>query len=278
MKLKSQTTVFIIVAIVIIAAIAGGAYTYTENKQSEAARSFFASSAVKPSLDNLQSQIQNCLETTSKDALETIGIQGGFYNKPSVSSNYFDIEWAFIPYYYNLGRIIQPSTQKIQTELAAYVENNLETCFDSMANEGFTINPSSPKTTTTINNNNVLFEVDSPIQITKEDHTITFETEDFPITINSKLKEILEVATFITQSHKQDPSMYCISCVGQMAEERDVYVDMVNFREDEMLVIISENVTSTEPYSFEFLNKYTGNEISPEIETTGTIPNPPAAA
>ena len=97
---------------------------------------------------------------------------------------------------------------------------------------------------------------------------------EHPITINSELNAILGVADFITESHKQDPAMYCISCVGQLAEANDLYVDIINFRENEMLIIISENHTSSEPYSFEFLNKYTGNEVSPLTAIATNAPEP----
>ena len=51
--------------------------------------------------------------------------------------------------------------------------------------------------------------------------------------------------------------MICASCVSDMAEERNLYVDMLSFdTSDTTLVVISENMTSTEPYVFEFLNKY----------------------
>ena len=67
---------------------------------------------------------------------------------------------------------------------------------------------------------------------------------------------MLEIATFITDSHKDDPDLICINCIADMAEERDMYVDLLDFADDSTLVVISENRTSTDPYIFEFLNRY----------------------
>ena len=42
-----------------------------------------------------------------------------------------------------------------------------------------------------------------------------------------------------------------------MAETRNLYVDMLDFDEETTtLVVISENYTYSEPYVFEFLNRY----------------------
>ena len=42
-----------------------------------------------------------------------------------------------------------------------------------------------------------------------------------------------------------------------MAEERELYVDMLDFDDETTtLIVISENKTQEEAYVFEFLNKY----------------------
>ena len=57
-----------------------------------------------------------------------------------------------------------------------------------------------------------------------------------------------------------------------MAEERDLYVNSFTLVNNSVLYVISENHTSDEPYSFEFLNKY------PEPELVDiTIPSVPVA-
>ncbi len=281
MEKRGQTTIFIILAIVVVIAIVLGSYTVMQNKKTSEDREFFESLQNKPTIEKIQLEVQDCLEETSKDALDKIGVQGGFYKKPLSSSDYFDLEWAFVPYYYNQGKYSMPLTSKIETELSFYVEDKINNCLGETEYPEFDVSYRNPDVKTTISNKEVMFEIDHPVKIEKDEHTLIYQTEEHPVKIPSALKEILEIANFITESHKDDPAMYCISCVGEMAEERDVYVDIINFRENEMLVIISENRTSSEPYSFEFLNKYTGEEISPETEvgteTTGTVPSPPAA-
>mgnify|MGYP001562129759 CR=1 FL=1 len=265
----SQTTIFIILAILIAGAITGGVYFINENKKA-VSREFFSSSDVQPVLKNIQTKILDCSEETSKKSLEKIGVQGGYYNKPKY---YFDMKSNFIPYYYYEGQILMPSKSTIENELSSYVNKNLEKCLETNY-QNFEITFKKPKTKTTIREKEVNFLINLPIKIEKDNYDVTFELKEHPVAISSELDAILGVANFITETHREDPAMYCVSCVGQLAEEDDLYVDILKFRNNEMLVIISENHTASEPYSFEFLNKYTGKEASPLTILNETAPKP----
>jgi len=265
---RSQATIFIILAIVIVGAIAGGAYVVTKNNASE---EYFSQASIKLTADIIRSEIVDCAEDTSKQALETIGVQGGYYKKPR---EYSQLDTVFVPYYYKEGELLSPPKSTIETQLSLYVNENLDNCLEQLNYEGFEIIYKTPRTQSSIKEKEVIFNINLPVKLKKEGNSITYELKDRPISINSELNAILGVADFITESHKQDPAMYCISCVGQLAENDNLYVDIVNFRENEMLIIISENHTSSEPYSFEFLNKYTGNEVSP-LEELAETPQPP---
>jgi len=164
--------------------------------------------------------------------------------------------WAFIPYYYNQGTFAMPDRSVIRSELGEYVDENLESCLNEISLGDFTLDYKTAGTEVTIQQARVLFEIDLPITIEREDNKIKFDTEDYPVSQESKLFQILEIADFVTDSHKEDPDMICINCVAEMAKEREVYVDMLDFDETSTLIVISENVTSEEPYIFEFLNKY----------------------
>jgi len=253
-KRKAQITVFIIVGVIIVALVGGAVYMGKVKMESDLAEKYFSQEGVKPQLDNIQESILNCIDITTKDSLVIIGIQGGYYNEPS---EFFDLGWAFIPYYYNQGAFLMPSKEKISTELGAYVNDNFKYCLDEINVGDFEIDYKTPKTSATIKETMVTFTVDSSITIEREENQIKFETKKHKVEQSSKLFEIIEIADYITDSHKEDPDMICINCVAEMARERDVYVDMLDFDETTTQIIISENKTSEEPYIFEFLNKYT---------------------
>ena len=231
-----------------MALVIGAVYLGKEKKVDE----YF--NPLKPQINQIQESILNCIDISTKDSLVIIGIQGGYYNEPS---EFFDLGWAFIPYYYNQGAFLMPSKKEISTELESYVNDNFKYCLDEIDVGDFSIDYKTPKTSATINKASVSFTVNSPITIEREGHKLKFETKEHSVEQTSKLYEIIEIADYITESHKEDPDMICINCVAEMARERDVYVDMLDFDETTTQIIISENKTSEEPYIFEFLNKYT---------------------
>jgi len=260
---KGQVTVFIIVGLLIVGIVGGVGYSIKVQKDAELSEEYFSSIDIKPQVNNIQSSILNCMDKVSRDGLEEIGIQGGYYDKPK---KFFDLEWAFIPYYYYEGDFFMPSKKTIESELSKYVNDKVIVCLDEIDSGNFKMNYKTANTRTFIREKEVEFNIDLGIEIAKESNKITLELEELPVFVDSALTSILEVAEYYTYTHKEDPKMVCISCLGEMAEERDLYVDTINFDENSILVVISENMTASEPYAFEFLNKYTGDEISPKDE------------
>ena len=81
---------------------------------------------------------------------------------------------------------------------------------------------------------------------------------------------IHEVAAFIALSHEEDPEYYCVSCVTEMAQERDLYVYIYPSVGNEHIttIMIYENRTGIgNPYTFVFFNKYTGEEQTPKLQS-----------
>lgn len=250
---RSQTTIFIILAIVIVIIIGVFFFVRSSSQKENLGREYFQQQGLTPSVKNIQDFIVDCQEEISKDALIRIGIQGGYNNQPDY---YFDMEWAFIPYYYHQGLFLMPSKQTIEAQLSSYIDENLESCLDEITFPTFELRYSQPKTISSIRASEATFKTTLSTRIEHEGNTITFELNEHPTTLNSSLNEILEIADFITESHKQDPNMICINCVTELAKERNLYVDFIAFQEDTTLVMILENRTMEEPYIFEFLNKY----------------------
>jgi len=250
---KAQTTIFIIVAIVIVAAAIGLYYLTNSSSQSNLEKSF-SELGIKTQALLVQSSIFSCLEDTSRASLDVIGIQGGYYEKPS---KHFDLGWAFIPYYYDQGDFLKPETPTIEKELAKYLNNNLDFCIQELSYNDFQLSHDTTNSKAKIQENSVKFTIDSTFSIKKDTLSSEFTLSNHPIEIESALSEILEVADYITDSHREDPDLICISCVADMAETRNLYVDMLDFDEETTtLVVISENYTYSEPYIFEFLNRY----------------------
>ena len=248
----SQTTIFIILAIMILT-IAIFFYVKTYSQKQDLGREYFEKNRLQPSIKNIQNFIIDCHEETSKQSLITIGIQGGYFNKPKY---YFDMKNNFIPYYYYEGQILMPSKTIIENELSNYIDNNIESCLDKIRFQNFQLEYSKPKTETMIAPGKATFTTNLPVKIKHEENKIDFELDKYPLELNSSLYEIIEVSEYITNSHKENPELMCVNCIAEMSKERQLYVDFIAFQEDTTLVMLLENRTMSEPYIFEFLNKY----------------------
>ena len=253
MSKRSQITVFIIVAILVIA---GVVVIYSSIKSSrDNLDPTFDDVGTKAEVNSLQSSSFECMKDSSYNALKTIGIQGGFYKKPTQS---YDLGWAFIPYYYYSGNYLMPDKGRVQNELSSYVNDKMKECIDKLSFNNFELSVGEPKTTTSLTKGKARFVIDMPLILKKGDKTSVIELKNMPVVYNSSLYDILEVATYITTTHLQDNRFFCINCIVDMAVERNLYVDFLEFGEgsSDTLVTITENYISYEPYLFEFLNKY----------------------
>ena len=253
-KVNAQVTIFVIVSILVVSGIGVSVYSYNKKLNSD----FFNSPEIKPELDNVQGIVVSCSQEVSKEALELIGFQGGYYERPE---NYFQYEEIFVPYYYDKGDFNIPLKKDIENELSKYIEDNLLKCVENIASS-FDVYFGEVNADVKIKDKEVIFNINFPVKIEKEDKSIVFELKRHPISINSKLNGIYEIADFIIKEHKDD-IFICMTCISDMAQEKEVYVEMFSFDDNSTLFVIFDNRTeSSDIYSYEFLTRYTGEELN----------------
>lgn len=268
---RGQVTVFIIIAILVV--VGGGVgYYFIKNNSDNASKDFFSRSDIKPTMDSIKSSIITCSESSAKGSLDKIGIQGGYYTKPAKA---FDLGWAFIPYYYDKGSFLMPEKVIIEKELAKEYDKEFLGCFKGINATGFEIKKGSSKTKVSILKGRVDFSLDMPVTLTKEENSMKIQMKDASISKPSKLYEIIEIGRYITDSHKNDSEMICVTCVADMAEERDVYVYAFDVKDNSVLMLVMDNRTASEPYYFEWLNRYSLQAI--EERQIPAVPVPAGA-
>ena len=59
----------------------------------------------------------------------------------------------------------------------------------------------------------------------------------------------------MTESRKESPELDCISCLAEITEEKNLYIEIYNFDETTTLVGIYENYT-LDQQTLMFLNKF----------------------
>jgi len=244
-EVKAQLSVFIIIALSIIVL---GILFYIRNQRFKNQTSDFD----RPGFENLKKSIVDCVKKSSKDSLIKIGLQGGYYKKPE---KYLNISDFFVPYYYYEDNLLLPELTKIESELSYSMDENFLNCLKEIKIQNFEISYAKPKTKSFIEKEKIKFVIDLPISVKKDKKTTLLQLNTLPVTIDSSLYEIYELAKFISESLKKDDRYTCLSCIYEIAKERNLYVDIINFDSSSSVYIISENHTTSEFYYYQFLSK-----------------------
>lgn len=202
----AQVTLFIILAIVILAAI--GAY-------------FILRSRIGPTPETKDMQpvydyYLSCLEGTTKAGILIMGEQGGYIEKPVFvpGSEYrpFSSQLNFmgqgVPYWMyvsgnNLLKEQVPSKAGMEKELAKYVQDRIKECnFDSFAFQGYDIAVGEGNVEAKINENYVSISADNRIRVSFENQSQVFSNPE--LSVQSKLGKFYRLALKFYEKEKKE--------------------------------------------------------------------------
>jgi len=263
MKKRGQLTIFIILTIFIVSSIL--IYFFVINQAGKSySDQFLGDKPLSAKTEVIRQNIFDCIELIAREATITVAFQGGHYTQPEKS---LESEGGFFPYYYYQGEYLMPTQAEVEQSISSYINDNLVTCVTEKEMPQ-TITLTNPQTTTKIKDKEITFIIDSVLTIKENQSTKLVNIKDKTFQQNSLLKGMLEIAEYLTEYHKQDPKYYCVNCLGAMAYERDLNVEILPFIENNTYqIVIHENQTLSPQISmFIYLNKYTGNEVSPKFD------------
>ena len=171
MNKKGQVAVFVILAILII--VGGAILFYFLSDFRGKVEGVTAVGAAKADVQNINGFINECLESVTVEALYVLGIQGGYTDAPpgSILSPPYRIAYG----HYLDENTLAP-TSVMESELSAYIEQNLPVCTDGFVvfeDLGYNVAESNVKTDTVIGDAMVRFEIDYPVILSKDDTRIT---------------------------------------------------------------------------------------------------------
>ncbi len=243
---NGQVSIFIIIAIIILASIA---ILFSVQKD------------ILNKDDNrrvLPDSIFECMDFTTKSSLYLVTYQGGYNNEPE---KYFSFSPVFFPYYYNEGEILIPSIDLIEKEMADYVDENLVSCFNQTKLSDFNLSYDEPSTKVEISRNKISYIVDMSVKLEKGEKTLLFELEENPVYYDSNFLNLYETAKFYVEDIKENQGYYCISCIGEMAVNKELYFYILPLFEDMNLIMVAEK--GNEPLILNFITK---SEVNNENE------------
>jgi hypothetical protein len=206
MAKKGQVTLFIIIAIVIVA-IALLLWIFWPR---------IAPGAVPREIAPVESALQQCVSEQVKDAAKTAALQGGYLEMPAFEpgsafmpfSNQLDFLGMNVPYWFyvsgnNLVKIQKPEISEIQQQMAAEINEKVKTCaFDSLVAQGYIINFSGePKSTVTIKQSSIETTLDWPMTVEFEGKKTALSQHN--INTKSSFGALYDTASKIFDSEQQ---------------------------------------------------------------------------
>jgi len=242
---KGQISVFVILSVLIVLIIIF--YFLIKLNYIELGR-------VSPDVKPVYNFIENCVEQTSSDAVYYIGENGGYFISPNNSLD------NGIPIYFNKGEVSIPSLNDIEKELEMYVNEMLFFCFRNFNDfSDFDVKQGEVKSEVKILPGKVVFEIDSPLSVSKGDKTYVFN--DFNNEIDVRLFEIQKVSSEAVKIQQEYPEDICLSCLSDLAIENDLIIKMMDYQESVIFLITdSESKINNEEYVFYFAVKLDENE------------------
>lgn len=273
---RSQIAIFIILGILIVAAIA--AFLTSNISLKNKSPSNINSYGALP----IYNFVGDCVKLTGNDAIYQIGKTGGYVATPQPRMEFeenFDEGVAF--YLYDAGKTFNdtevlvpslpsatlsediviekenymPKKEVIEKELSLYMDSFLYYCLDFSRFSDFNISGGKVKTITRIENGKVIFNVEYPLTISRENDTYFFS--EFKSEVPVRLNEIYSLTSEIMDSQMQKQDSICMSCIYDLSNKYDMKVKMMDAQDGIVFLVLDEkSKINNASYSFYFANKY----------------------
>jgi hypothetical protein len=243
-RIRAQTTIFIIIALLIVAILI--VFVLFRQSSSETVK-------VNPEIEPLYNFVKSCIEESAENAVYTIGQSGGYFILPDSTPINLSV-----PYYAYRGENRMLSKQELEEQLSLYIENLLPVCvLNFIYYPDFDVEQGDINVESGIQKDRVVFNVDYPLSIRKGESTFQierFERTEIPV----RLDTIYEVSKEITLEEIKHPKDICFSCMGEFAEREDLYISLVDYGEEDLIVTIRDENSKIrgQDYNFIFANKY----------------------
>jgi len=154
--------------------------------------------------------IDGCIEAVGTEGLTLLGAQGGYIELPQeiAQDRLATIDTGIkIPYWHYNGDNRIPSLLVMESQLSRYMNENLKTCLDNLAEfqQQYTIiEKGGVFTSTFAQDTDVVFSVEYPIEVQDKEGKKITELKDFRVEVALLLKQMAEVATSIMLKEAQD--------------------------------------------------------------------------
>ena len=202
---KAQITIFVIVALIIIAGIVG--FVLIKNN-------FYKE--IPKDIGPIYDYYKSCVAGIVQDGSRILGSQGGYIEQPDFSpgsqyapfSSHLDFLGSGIPYWYYLSgnglvKEAVPSKKQMEVQLADYMKEEIEKCnLNSFKGEGFNIEISKASAKAEIKEDKIITRITQKMIFKREDSS--FSVTNHVIEIDSKIGKYYNLAKKIYDYQKKN--------------------------------------------------------------------------
>ncbi len=255
MEKRAQLSIFVIIGFVIM--VTSLLLLYTPENQNPLQGLSGESAAFR-------GFVESCMSQVGERAIYDTSLQGGYYRPPELSAQYFYID---VPYYWRNGTNYMPAKDQLESELALYLFENLNTgCLDdftSFKEIGYNVSGAALNTvnevSAIIRNGDVLFSIRHPIGFTKEDTTLAISS--FQAAVPIDLKKAYDITGLILQEQREYPHEIPLSFISLLAKEKNFTFGVMNYGDDEILYSMVFDIPFKEPLVYGFVSRYDWSEL-----------------
>jgi len=240
MNKRGQVAIFVIIAIVIVAAIL--IYFFVFRGRISPGQEI-PSAEIAP----ITNGINNCVQTLLKDGTRLAALQGGYIIPPD---NSLETNFSYISYGYYLGKNVLASKTKIESEISSYIEINIPFCLDLHSLLPLIVVTGQAKAVTKISDDKITSSVSFPLTITKGTNTMQVSQKYSP-EYSAELGRMYNAAQGIIAKEIQNPDVLDMSYISSF----DYDVSLLHQDNDIIVYSIKKYDNETGGIVFRFANK-----------------------
>jgi len=198
----------------------------------------------------VQEDMEECMIQESHYSLKKLGLQGGYIElgrlpymtMPEIGGFY---EYKGTVYLYDQGRKNIPTIELMQNHLEDDITKRALNCKKEYSNMKVSYGTAKPEIT--IQQDKVIFNIQWPAQIQKEDSTSKIKNVNYELQI--QLGKIISITKEIIENQDEE---ICLSCLTELGYENDMEIS-IEKKEEDILYLITDHNSQVKEEEFEFL-------------------------
>lgn len=246
-KKRGQTTVFVIVAIVVVLIVVFLSIRYSDfgNNYDQKTKVFLES-------------FSSCLEGAYGISLTGVAFKGGYFSYPPEDKPYINLSYTIIPYYAYEGENHTPSLDEIKKELIKSAEQNTESFCLSQEYEGIDFSYNDYSVDLEILDNEVKFILDLDMSVVSTANiTSLIEFKKKPIVIESRFKDMHYFASEVSKNVISSEGWFDITELSELSRETGLNITVAEEYDDYPAYVYTiYTLDGSHPINYQFANKF----------------------